>query len=341
MTLSFLTLRSASRILNPMNGFSLDEFPFEIRFDPLTGETGRVFDLPFKADKQDLTDTVRRSTEMFCPFCPETLEKSTPLFPKDLIPGGRIRKGEATLIPNLLPFDKYAGVCVLSARHYVPMEDLTADTLRDAFLASLDFIRSVARHDSLVRYFSINWNYMPPAGSSMVHPHLQPNVGEVPTNQVRLQMEGACRYREKNGRDFWNDLIDAEMRAGERYLGRIESTRWLMSFVPLGFLPDVWCLFPDHPFLGDIGEDAFLPFLSGLESVLRYFRDQDLFSFNVSVFSVRGDDSFRINARICPRLLPRAIGNSDMAYFQALHKEPFCVRRPESVCSELRPYFAR
>jgi UDPglucose--hexose-1-phosphate uridylyltransferase len=339
MKISFETLRGASRIMNPMKGFSLDGIPFEIRFDPLTGETGRVFDLPFKAEKSDLTDTIRRSTEMFCPFCPETLDRSTPLFPEDLIPEGRIRMGQATLIPNLLPFDKYAGVAVVSGRHYVPMEELTADTLRDSFLASLEFIRSVARHDSLVRYFSINWNYMPPAGSSMVHPHLQPNAGEIPTNELRLQREGAGRYAKEKGRSLWHDLIETEREMGIRYIGAIESTRWVMSFVPLGFLPDVWCIFPDHDSLADIPEDQFLPFLSGLESVLRYFREQNLYSFNVSVFSVRGDDSFRINARICPRLLPRAIGNSDMAYFQALHKEPFCVRRPESVCAELRPYF--
>lgn len=339
MKIYFKSIRGASRIMNPMKKFSLDEIPFEIRFDPLTGETGRVFDLPFKSDKTDLTETVRRSTEIFCPFCPETLDRSTPLFPEDLIPEGRIRMGEATLIPNLIPFDKYAGVSILSSRHYVPMEDLTAHTLRDAFLASLSFIRSVARHDSLARYFSINWNYMPPAGSSMVHPHLQPNAGEVPTNELRLQMEGARRYAEEKGRSFWHDLVETEKEMGTRYIGAIESTRWVMSFVPLGFLPDVWCIFPDHASLADIGEDEIMPFLNGLESVLRYFRDQNLFSFNVSVFSVRGDDSFRINARICPRLYPRAIGNNDMAYFQALHKEPFCVRLPESVCQELRPYF--
>ncbi|MEW6669912.1 MAG: hypothetical protein AB1512_32280 [Thermodesulfobacteriota bacterium] len=340
MKIPFEALRGASRIMNPMKGFSLDGIPFEVRFDPLTGETGRVFDLPFKAEKRDLTDTVRRSTEIFCPFCPETLDRSTPLFPEDLIPGGRIRKGQATLIPNLLPFDKYAAVSVVSRRHYVPMEELTAETLLDAFLASIEFIRSVARHDSLVRYFSINWNYMPPAGSSMVHPHLQSNAGEVPTNEVRLQREGAGRYAKEKRSSFWHDLVETEKEAGTRYIGDIESTRWLMSFVPLGFLPDVWCIFPDHASLADIGENEILPFLRGLESVLRYFREQNLFSFNVSVFSVRGDDSFRINARICPRLYPRAIGNNDMAYFQALHKEPFCVRLPESVCEELKPYFA-
>lgn len=339
MKIHFEIRRGASRILNPLKGFSLDEVPFEIRFDPLTGETGRVFDFPYKADKTDLTDTVRRSTEIFCPFCPETLERSTPLFPEDLVPGGRITKGEATLIPNLIPFDKYAGVSILSRRHYVPMEELTADTLRDPFLACLDFLRSVARHDSLPRYFSINWNYMPPAGSSMVHPHLQPNAGDVPTNELRLQMEGARRYSRQEGRGFWNDLIETEKETGTRYVAGIQDTHWVMSFVPLGFLPDVWCLFPGHASLVDIGDDEVVPFLNGLEAVLRYFRDQNLFSFNVSVFSVRGEDSFRINARVCPRLYPRAIGNNDMAYFQALHKEPFCVRLPETVCAELKPYF--
>jgi hypothetical protein len=38
-----------------------------------------------------------------------------------------------------------------------------------------------------------------------------------------------------------------------------------------------------------------------------------------------------VNARICPRLLPRPIGNSDIAYPQMMHKESFTVRPPEAV----------
>jgi UDPglucose--hexose-1-phosphate uridylyltransferase len=324
-----------------MKGFALDQIPYEIRYDPLTGESGRVFHLPFKAERPDVSSTVQHSKEMFCPFCPEVLERSTPLFPDDIIPEGRIKVGEATLIPNLLPLDKYAGVCIFSRTHFLPMEALTPEVMHDAFAAALLFLQRIGDLDPLVHYFSINWNYMPAAGSSIVHPHLQPNCGEVPTNQHRLQLEASERYFRENGRPFWEDFMEAEKAKGERYIGEIGSTCWIMSFVPLGFLPDLWCIFRTHYSFGDMKEEEMKSFLRGLSAALRYFNSENITSFNLSMFSVRQGEHFRINAKVCPRLFPRAIRNSDMAYSQMIHKEPFTVKPPESACSALRDFFLR
>lgn len=339
MSISFKKVEAKTRILSPFKGFSMDEIPLEIRFDPLTGQSGRVFDLPFKPERPDPSDIVRRSKEIFCPFCPESLEKSTPLFPKDVISEGRIVVGEATLIPNLLPFDKYAGVSIFSHQHYVSMNELVPETMQDAFAAALIFVKRIAELDSQVNYFSINWNYMPPAGSSIVHPHLQPNCGEVPTNEQRLQMEGCTRYYEDTGNSFWQDFMDAEKEDGNRYIGEIGNTFWTMSYLPMGFLPDVYCIFSGHDSLLDLGAKDLGPFLEGLSLVLKYFDLNDILSFNVVIFSVRKDQHFRVNARICPRLFPRPIGNSDMAYLQAIHREPFTVRPPEAVCQQVKDVF--
>jgi UDPglucose--hexose-1-phosphate uridylyltransferase len=324
-----------------MKGFALDEIPHEIRYDPLTGESGRVFNLPFKAQRPDVTSTVKHSKELFCPFCPGALETSTPLFPDDVIPEGRIKIGDATLIPNLVPFDKFAAVSIFSSAHFLPMENLTPGTMHDAFAAALYYIRRIAGLDPLAHYFSINWNYMPAAGSSIVHPHLQPNCGEVPTNQHRLQLEASRRYFSENGRTFWQDLLDAEKEKGERYIGEIGSTCWVMSFVPLGFLPDLSCIFMSHYSFCDLEEEGMTSFLQGLSAALRYFNQENVMSFNLSMFSVREGEHFRINAKVCPRLFPRAIGNNDMAYLQVIHKESFTVKPPELVCSALRDFFLR
>jgi len=341
MTVSFRKIQSSARILNPFKGHALDELPFEIRFDPLTGETGRVFDLPFKAEKPRIEAIIERSGEIFCPFCPEVLEKSTPAFPEDIIPGGRLKVGRASVIPNLVPFDQYAGVTVFSDEHYIPMEKLTPETMRDAFLASLLFLKRIEEIDLTVRFFSINWNYMPPAGSSIVHPHLQPNAGAVPTNHVRLQLEGAARYAREHQGDYWADFIEAEKRSKERYVGEMGSTFWIMSFLPMSFLPDVSCIFPERRFLSELREDDLLPFLEGLARILRAYLEENVSSFNVALFAVRDAPNFRINARICPRLLPRPIGNSDIAFPQMLHRESFTVYSPESVCGKFRELFNR
>ncbi len=181
--------------------------------DPLTGATGRVFNLPYHPPKSPNTEeTFKRSEGIFCPFCPENIEDSTPRFPEELVPGGKIRIGSATLVPNVLPLDRYVGVAVFSPQHFVRMEELTPEMMRNAFLAVQEFIRRVSEVDRRADCFSINWNYMPPAGSSLVHPHLQVLCGEHPTNHMRLQLEGANRYYRENGREFWDDFI----REGER-----------------------------------------------------------------------------------------------------------------------------
>jgi UDPglucose--hexose-1-phosphate uridylyltransferase len=340
MDISFKKLKSKTRLINPMKGFSLDEIPLEIRFDPLTGQTGRVFDLPYVPPaKPDLSGMIRRSKEIFCPFCPEALEKSTPLFPKDFIPDGRIQVGQASLIPNLLPLDKYAGVSILSHEHYVAIEGLTPERMKDAFSAVQVFIRRVMDYDTLVKFFYINWNYMPPAGSSLLHPHIQVNCGEFPTNQHRIQLEASRRYRKRSGNSFWHDFMEAEKARKERYIGEIDSTFWAMSYVPQSFLPDVWCIFTTPCNLPNMELEAYMPFLKGLSRVLKYFSLENIYSFNISIFAVKEDADFQVNARICPRLLPRPIGNSDQTYFQIIHREPCCIKPPESVCQEIRKVF--
>ena len=80
-------------------------------------------------------------------------------------------------------------------------------------------------------------------------------------------------------------------------------------------------------------------FIHGLSRILLYFDHNNIPAFNMSIFSVKEDEDFRINARICPRLLPRPIGNSDRAYLQTLHKESYTVRPPEALCQEVRDIF--
>jgi len=339
MSISFKKIVTKTSFLNPLKNFSPDEVPFEIRFDPLTGQTGRVFDLPYHPEPPDLSQLVQRSKEIFCPFCPNELEKSTPLFPKELVEDGRIKVGKALLIPNLLPFDKYAGISVLSPQHYLSMKDLTPEEIGDAFSATLLFVKRVAEVDPAVNFFSINWNYMPPAGSSLVHPHLQVSCGEVPTNQLRMQIEASSTYFETHGTNFWQDFMVAEKEAEERYIGEINSIFWVMSYVPVSYLPDVWCIFSTHYSLARLEEGELISFADGLSRILRYFSLENIASFNMSLFAIREGEHFRINARICPRLLTRAIGNSDQTYFQVIHREPYTLRPPESECHKVREVF--
>jgi len=342
MAVSFKKRQDKTCILNPQKDFAPQEIPFEVRFDPLTGQTGRVFDLPFTPPAvPDLKTIVARSKEIPCPFCPEVIEKITPHYPEDLVPEGRIRVGNAILFPNILPLDRYTGIAVLSRTHYMAMEDFTPDNMQDAFKAVLRFVKRVADHDPEVQFFNVNWNYMPQAGSSLVHPHIQANCGHTPTNQFRLQLDASRDYYERHQTLFWDDFVRAEKEAGERFVGQRGSTAWFLSFVPLTIVPDLWCIFTKHDSLIGLNDRDLQDFLEGLSRAIAYIGGEGFFSFNVSVFFVRESSHFRANARVCPRTLLREIGNSDHTYYQALHREPCAHRPPESLCEKVREIFGR
>ena len=94
MSISFRKIKDRMRFKNPFKAFSLDELSLEIRYDPLTGQTSRVFDLPYDPiEKPDFKAMAKNTQDMPCPFCPEAIEKATTLYPEDIIPEGRVNVG--------------------------------------------------------------------------------------------------------------------------------------------------------------------------------------------------------------------------------------------------------
>jgi len=50
------------------------------------------------------------------------------------------------------------------SRHFIGLDQLTADTMRDGFAVCRDYFHRAAELNLGYKYCSINWNYMPPAG---------------------------------------------------------------------------------------------------------------------------------------------------------------------------------
>jgi galactose-1-phosphate uridylyltransferase len=341
MTIAFRKIQKETSYLDPNRDFQLTKTEFEIRFDPLTGETGRIVSVnPAEVAPLDLEGLVNESLQIGCPFCSNTIDKTTARFPPDLVPDGRIQRGKATVIPNITPFDAYPAICLISDDHFIPLRGFTRELLSDAFTACQDFFKSVSLVNPEVDCFSINWNYMPPAGSSLIHPHLQPLAGDTPTNVQRELIRASHEYVTHYITHFWRDLVEKEEALGERYLGRTGRVVWLSPFVPLGYYPDVMAVFWDRSDLLELEEEDFSDFSVGLAKVLQVYEDLGIYGLNLSLFSgVKGDSTLWVHSRIVPRCLPRSIGNSDITYFGILHKEPVSVMKPEDLASKLRPLF--
>ena len=110
----------------------------------------------------------------FCPFCPENVLKVTPCFPPEIVPEGRMTRGDMVLFPNLAPYDSLGAVATLGSEHFIPMTAIEPERIVNGFSLAMDFFRRVQdlNHPEAV-YHIINWNYMPASGSSLIHTHLQ------------------------------------------------------------------------------------------------------------------------------------------------------------------------
>jgi Galactose-1-phosphate uridylyltransferase len=190
----------------------------EYRKDPVTGLSCRINAERIKRGI-DQTPTLRYAAED-CPFCPQQVETVTPTFPD----GRRIIHGESVTFPNLFPFAAWHTVSVITRAHMV--DRFTPAQIRDALEGQME---SLALREG---YASINWNFLPSAGASLAHPHLQGLVDAHPPERVRLLQEGAGAYRRHTGRDYWDDRLKAE-RGSKRYLCG-DTITWIAHAVPVG-----------------------------------------------------------------------------------------------------------
>jgi len=342
MTISFKRINGRTSYLDPARDFEITGIDFEIRFDPLTNMTGRIVSMDtMKHDPPDLDALVKKSIQMGCPFCKEAIDTKTARFPPGLISEGRIQRGKAIVIPNIVPLDIYAAVCLFSDDHFIPLEGFAPELVRNALLACQDFFRRVVAADPETTYFSINWNYMPPAGSSLIHPHLQPIAGDTPTNAHRELVRASHEYINHHLTHYWRDLVEKEEELGERYIGRTGNVVWMVPFVPTGLYPDTMAVFWQCSDLVEIEEQDVHDFARGLVKVLQLYHSLGIYSFNLSLFSgALGDCSLWVHSRITPRSLPHPIGNSDITYFGMLHKESLSIMKPEELASRLKPLFS-
>ena len=277
----------------------------------------------------------------FCPFCGETRHTSTPRFPEALIPEGRMARGEGLLIPNLFPYDVHSGVLIMTDEHVVPLGDLDEKRLYDGLSLGVDFLRRIARLDTSLPYHIMAWNYMPPSGGGLVHPHQQYFATALPGNQFMDELRAAERYWQENGRDYWSALIEEEKGQDKRFITDAGGLSWLASFVPLGLLGDIVAILPRVFSINECGDEEMRTLASGLVKLFRYFVSVGIFSFNaVWFFGPAGQKYFPSRFRIIPRTFLNLRDYApDLNFFQSLLQEPISVVLPEEFCVKIKPFF--
>lgn len=342
LTLRFSSERRLSTFIPPDgNGAPVRRYS-ELRRDPLTRRSGRVAHfVGFKLVPPDISRVVEASRPG-CPFCPDRILEVTPRLDPAIVAEGLIRAGEATLFPNISPYDRHSVVAVLTRDHYVSGGRFTSTQLADGLQTCIDYFRALPRVPRGT-HSVVTWNYMPPAGATQVHAHLQAFSTNRPGSLLEEEVRQSRAFWRRQGHTFWGELAEAEKSRGERFVGQGHHTVWLTSFVSRSVVGDLLTIFPNRAYLTDLTRAEVVEFSSGLQLALAAQHDEGVRAFNLAFYSAPSGDPnphFWLHTRLSPRVyFNPAIEGSDATAWQHLLDEPFMVRSPETLAARLRPRF--
>lgn len=287
----------------------------QYRQESLTGIRCRIS--PVRVERKINAPPVMAYPREGCPFCPDIIGTATPTFED----GSRLRCGESVTFPNLYPYAEDHVVTVITPDHSADRFDRRS--LADAISGTAE---ALSRSSG---YASINWNHLPSAGASIVHPHLQGVADPQPTRVADLYISGGRRYLAENGRLYWDDLVERE-RGSDRFLFEDEIF-WSASPVPLGER-EVRGILPVST-LADLGP-YIEPLVDGLLKVIAFYRHLGTHAFNVSIFfdaPGTAGQGHRVFCSLISRLNPNSLSMCDSAFMERLHQEPVILTLPEDL----------
>ncbi len=333
MALSFSATTRKTGFLDPFNDFAPKELAIEVRRCPLSGDVARI--LSFRArplGPVDHSDILERDQGK-CPFC--NLEQMGARFLPAQVPEGRLTRGECSLIPNAFPYESMNAVLILGKQHYRRPAQFTPELISEGLLLARE---GFARLAGGMRYASVNWNYMMPAGAGIVHPHFQIAAGRGPT---RFQAALAVRARAhaKVGGDIAADYLEHERKEGSRWIGRLGPAGWVVPFAPRAIY-DVMGLVPGGRSLMELGEAQVQKLAEGVCRVLAFFEQKGVAYFNLGLHTTLNPaGGLPLMIRMVSRINIGPMLVDEINYFEKLHDEMLTFVPPETLAAELRGFW--
>ncbi len=310
------------------------------RRDPLTGASARILtgvklQPPTRPDLAELT-----AKPAFCPFDSEHLEKATVPFPAELTTEGRIRVGQAVVVPNIMAYATHSAVGIYDpGRHFLDLDELTPALVGDALAAMVRHAQAVRRADPAAAWSSINANYLPPSGASLVNPHLQSAHDSCGLTAQRLLVERSGAWQERRG-PYWAALVDQEA-SGPRWVGHTGRVAWLTPFAPTGF-HEVWGVVGGAADVTELTEADTQALGQGLAQVLAAYKAWNLASFNFAVIGggpQAREHGHQVVLKVVSRSNPEPMYRSDATYFERLYGEALIDVSPEEIAEGVRARF--
>ena len=342
----FDKIAKSSKILNPLKHFKEDIVTFEYRADPLTGRNSTVIRGMLKyvcksfVSDEELLGHLIEKTKIGCPFCPGSVKERTPMFTPDFLEAGRILVGDTVVIPNLLGHAERSVLAVLSREHYLKLNDFTAKLILDGFKGGLAYLKRLNEVEPLIRFPVFIFNYLPPAGSSILHPHMQVLARDRPFYLVKLLLEKSKIYYERSKSSYWSDLISKE-KNGARYLFGINNVEWLVPFAPLRGSNEVQAIVQGKSNLLELDDEEWLGLAEGISKILQFYHKQGYVSFNIILVSGpmnRHLDYFDVNLRMISRPGIQASSFTDAWGLPYLLWDGEAMEEPELFAEKIKKF---
>lgn len=335
MKIQFKKKVLTARIRTPLKNFEVEEQKIEIREDPLTGERTRVNvnrTKRFHAAYFDINDFIE-SSRKDCPFCPENLDRFVSKFfgKKE-----RIEANGITVFPNLYPYSSNHAILVMTKEHYLPLNKFTPDILFLSFQAAQEFFKEFNG-----KYPSINFNYMPPAAASLVHPHMQLLSEDRPLSYQEFLLKKSKQFYSRTKKNYWLELIKEEKRLKERFIGETEHFIFLAKYAPRKN-DNILIVAKGISSLLEMGEKHTKDLAEALSLVFKSLQEKlNVNSLNLSSFSGTKETKkfYRLNFEIVSRARLKPYYTTDIGFMEYMQKEPVAETLPEETAKLL--YFGK
>ncbi len=320
----------------------------EHRQDPLLGTWTRIN--PDRARRPKQTGSVDpsgelgalvRKTRTWCPFCPENLDRETPVFDGELFQEKRLRRGEVVLFPNKNPYGENHCVAVLSKDHFIPLDRYDESRLAESVELCRDFFHTVHAARPECRHPVYVWNFLPPSAGSIVHPHVQILLESRPAPMVDLLDIRSRRWKEAGRASYWQWLVEHEFSLGERSIWRGDGAAVLASFAPRGFR-EILVILEGTGSWADLTPSHVRIFCRVLTRLLQAYHAMGVGSFNLVTYSAplgEEDPAFPFHAKLISRPFPSGVYTNDTGFFERMYDLWVIDTLPEDIARQARPFF--
>ena len=313
----------------------------EHRRDPLTERISTICpDLKEKwtnfvgEPDRELIQKLAEDSASWCPFC-QSIEEVTPKV--SYIPEGRWHINNVWVFPNLYPRTEFEAVVTSPENHFLWLDEVSADFVSDHLKAGIQCMKDVYNANPALSHAVIGWNYLPPAGASLVHPHLQVSMRDIPFNYSAFIAKKSRTYFEAHKTNYWEDII-----CKERHIKNLGRTAWVTPYAPTGF-HEIWAVIRDASHFLELEPEDISNLGEGISNVLRFYADEGCSAFNMLFHSGKFNDHsdyFWCGLRIVSRPNVRPVYLSiDSWYMPKLLWEDITADLPEVLAERVRGYF--